>query len=240
MSVSNRYRAAWEGFWRGTPDEPGAAIFDCDAELAAGGHLPLLKPFADPSLPIVDLGCGTGTQTRYLAAHFDRAIGVDLSEAAVAHARRADPDGIAEYRQLNAADPTAVGELHGILGDANVYMRAVIHQSEPDARPAVAAAVATLVGARGRAFVVELLSRAKTVLVQAAQGPDGPPPKLARVFEHGLTPAEADDASVPRYFLSAGLTVLDRGETELVMTEHSSDGTRIDLPAQWLVVGREE
>jgi SAM-dependent methyltransferase len=237
MSVTSRYREAWEGYWQDTPDDPGAAIFDCAAELGAGQHLELLLPFADTTLPVVDLGCGTGTQTRYLAGHFGRAIGADLSDAAIAHARRADLAGVVEFRQLDAADPEAVRVLHESLGDANVYMRGVLHQSEDAARPAVAEAVATLVGSRGRAFVVELLSRSKAVLAQASQGGGGPPPKIASMFKHGLTPAAADDASVPEDLSAAGLSVLARGETELVMTEYRADGTRIDLPAQWLVVG---
>lgn len=238
MDVSERYRESWESYWRDTPDAPGAAIFDCAPELAAARHLPLLAPFADATLPVVDLGCGTGTQTRYLARHFPRALGVDLSGAAVAHARRADTGHLAEFEQLNAADHDAVRRLHERLGDTNVYLRAVIHQSEPDARPAVAAAVATLIGSRGRAFVVEPLARAKQVLAHAAQGADGPPPKLASVFAHGLTPAEAADDAVPGFFRDLGLPVLASGETDLVMTEHRADGVRIDLPAQWLVLGR--
>jgi hypothetical protein len=139
---------------------------------------------------------------------------------------------------VDAADPEAVEQLHAELGDMNVYLRAVIHQSEPPARPGVAEAVATLVGERGRAFVAELLAVSKKVLAQAAQGADGPPPKLASVFEHGLTPAEVEDGTVPELLGAAGLSVLSRGETDLVMTEYREDGTRIDLPAIWLVVGR--
>ncbi|GCD47963.1 methyltransferase domain-containing protein [Streptomyces paromomycinus] len=234
MDVSERYRAAWESYWRDTSDAPGAAIFDCAAELAAGHHLPLLAPFADVTLPVVDLGCGTGTQTRHLARHFPLAVGVDLAEAAVAHARRADTEGAARFEQLDATDQDAVRRLHQRLGDANVYLRAVIHQSEPDARPAIA----TLIGDRGRAFVVELLAGAKDVLSQAAQGADGPPPKLAGIFAHGLTPAATEDAAVPGFFRDLGVPVLDHGEIDLVMTEHRADGVRIDLPAQWMVLGR--
>lgn len=238
MGVSSHYTAAWESFWRDTSDAPGAAIWDCDPALSVEPHLELLAPFLDPSLPVVDLGCGSGTTTRYLARHFDRVIGADLSREAVAHAIRADTAGAAEFRQLNAADPSAVERLHEELGDANVYMRAVIHQSEPPARPGVAEAVATLVGERGRAFVAELRAVSKEVLAQAAKGAGGPPPKLASVFQHGLTPAEVDDGTVPQLLDAAGLSVLSRGETDLAMTEYREDGTRIDLPAIWLVVGR--
>lgn len=236
MDVSQGYREAWEGFWSTTSDTPGEAIWDADPSLSAAPHSELFLPYADVSLPVVDLGCGNGTQTRYLATRFARAIGVDLSHAAIGHARRADPEGIAEFAQLDLVDGDAVRSLHGRIGDANVYMRAVIHQSEPEARPAVAAAVATLLGERGRAFVAELTPASKDVLQRAAQGPDGPPEKLRRVFEHGLKPASATDEEVPEVLRAAGLTTLDSGDTALPQTEYLPDGTRIDLPARWLVL----
>lgn len=156
MNVSDNYRGNWESYWSETSDAPGEAIWDSDPSLTAEPHSTLLLPHADPARPIVDLGCGNGTQTRYLATRFVRAIGVDLSHAAVEHARRAAGDAPVEFEQLDLTDSDGVKALHDRLGDCNVYMRAVIHQSEPAARPAVAAAVATLIGSAGRAFVVEL------------------------------------------------------------------------------------
>lgn len=238
MDVSPRYRASWEGFWKETSDAPGEAIWDADPSFAAVPHCALLLPHTDASLPVVDLGCGNGTQTRYLATRFPRAIGVDLSRAAIDHARRADAEGVAEFEQLNLVDPEAVGALRERIGDANVYMRAVIHQSEPGDRAAVAGAVATLVGTRGRAFVTELTRAAKAVLQRAAQDPGGPPEKLRRVFAHGLTPADAQDTEVPELLHAAGLTVLTTGDAPLPQTEHLTDGTRIELPARWWVLGR--
>lgn len=236
MDVSQEYREAWEGFWSTTSDAPGEAIWDADPSLSALPHSELLLPYADASLPVVDLGCGNGTQTRYLATRFARAIGVDLSHAAIDHARRADPGGVAEFIQLDLVDGDAVRALHERIGDTNVYMRAVIHQSEPQARPAVAAAVAALLGERGRAFVVELTPASKAVLRHAAQGPGGPPAKLRRVYEHGLKPASATDEEVPQVLRAAGLTTLDSGDTVLPQTEYLPEGTRIDLPARWFVL----
>lgn len=236
MDVSQRYRESWEGFWAATSDAPGEAIWDADPSLSAAPHSELLLPHADAALPVVDLGCGNGTQTRYLATRFARAIGVDLSHAAIGHARRADPEGVAEFVQLDLVDGDAVRALHERTGDTNVYMRAVIHQSEPEARPAVAAAVATLLGERGRAFVAELTPASQDVLRQAAQGPDGPPEKLRRVFDHGLKPASATEEEVPQVLRAAGLVTLDSGDTALPQTEYLPDGTRIDLPARWFVL----
>ncbi|MFE7126192.1 class I SAM-dependent methyltransferase [Streptomyces sp. NPDC057617] len=238
MDVSERYREAWEGYWRATSDAPGEVIWDVDPSLSAVPHSELLLPYADASLPVVDLGCGNGTQTRYLATRFARAVGVDLSHAAIEHARRADTGKTAEFEQLDLVDGDAVRALRDRIGDTNVYMRAVIHQSEPQDRPAVARAVAELLGERGRAFVAELTPASKTVLQQAASGPDGPPPKLRRVFDHGLKPAGATDEEVPSLLRAAGLTILATGDTALPQTETMPDGTRMDLPARWFVLAR--
>ncbi|KUN03466.1 methyltransferase [Streptomyces yokosukanensis] len=236
MNVSDKYRNAWESYWSETSDAPGEAIWDSDPSLTAEPHSALLLPHADPERTIVDLGCGNGTQTRYLATRFARAVGVDLSHAAVEHARRGTRDGAVEFQQLDLTDIGAVRALHERLGDAHVYMRAVIHQSEPEARPAVAAAVAELIGSEGRAFVVELTTDSRDVLKQAASQPNGPGPKLQRVFHHGLKPADADDMEIPRVLAQAGLKVLAEGGTTLPQTENLADGTRIDLPARWFVL----
>ncbi|MFJ4520950.1 class I SAM-dependent methyltransferase [Streptomyces sp. NPDC088810] len=238
MNVSDKYRTAWESYWRETSDARGEAIWDSDPSLSAAPHSELLLPHADPDRTIVDLGCGNGTQTRYLATRFARAVGVDLSHAAVEHARRAANGDPVEFQQLDLTDTDAVRTLHQRLGDSHVYMRAVIHQSEPEARPAVAAAVAELLGTEGRAFVVELTSGSRDVLRRAASEPAGPPPKLQRVFHHGLKPADASDDEIPRLLAEAGLTVLADGETTVPQTEYLTDGTRLDLPARWFVLAR--
>ncbi|MEU1400837.1 class I SAM-dependent methyltransferase [Streptomyces sp. NPDC005728] len=236
MNVSDNYRNAWESYWRETSDATGEAIWDSDPALTAVPHSELLVPHADTTRTIVDLGCGNGTQTRYLATRFARAVGVDLSHAAIAHARRSTSGGDVEFQQLDLTDTDAVRALHDRLGDSNVYMRAVIHQSEPDARASVAAAVAEIIGSEGRAFVVELTSGSRDVLKRASAGPDGPGPKLRRVFHHGLKPADADDEEIPRLLVEAGLEVLADGATTLPQTEYLADGTRIDLPARWFVL----
>ncbi|MFG2913857.1 class I SAM-dependent methyltransferase [Kitasatospora sp. NPDC048298] len=238
MTVTSRYLGAWEGFWRDAPEEPGSVIWDAEPALGAERHLTLFRPhLADPALPVVDLGCGNGTQTRFLAERFPVVLGVDLSAAALDLARRGDPAGRAEFARLDATETEAVRELHHRLGDANVYVRGVIHQSEPADRPGVVDAVRILLGARGRAFVFELAEAAKGVLAELARGPAGPPPKLRLVFSHGLAPAGVADSAFPELFHAAGLDVLATGELPLATTESGPDGTRIELPAHWLVAG---
>ncbi|MGW0911343.1 class I SAM-dependent methyltransferase [Streptomyces sp. NPDC002784] len=237
MSVTSRYRQAWEGFWREAPGEQGAVFWDAEPALTVGLHLALFEPhLTAPTLPLVDLGCGNGTQTRFLAGRFPHVVGADLSGAAIDHARQADPAGLATYRVLDAGEKDEAQTLHAELGDANVYMRGVLHQAEPDDRQALVDGIATLIGTRGRAFLVEPAEAAKSVLLGLAQGPAGPPPKLAPVFRHGIAPGELADDAVPAYLRAAGLEIVASGELPLATTEYTQDGTRIELPSKWVVV----
>ncbi|WP_328874843.1 class I SAM-dependent methyltransferase [Streptomyces sp. NBC_00287] len=239
MSVTSRYREAWEGFWREAPEEQGAVFWDAEPALTVGPHLALFEPhLTAPTLPMVDLGCGNGTQTRFLADRFPHVIGVDLSGAAIDHARQADPAGLATYRVLDAGEKDEAQTLHAELGDTNVYMRGVLHQAEPGDRQALVDGVATLIGTGGRAFLVELAEAAKPVLMGLAQSPTGPPPKLAPVFRHGIAPGEVADDAVLEYLRTAGLSVVASGELPLTTTEYTPDGARIELPSKWVVVER--
>ncbi|GGV35910.1 methyltransferase [Streptomyces longisporoflavus] len=239
MSVTSRYKEAWEGFWRDASEEPGAVFWDAEPALTAGIHLALFEPHMTAAgLPVVDVGCGNGTQTRFLADRYPHVIGVDLSAAALAHARRADPAEQVDFRQVDVAERAEAEQLHAELGDMNVYMRGVLHQCEPADRRPLVESIAALVGERGRAFVVELGEAAGTVLRGLARSPEGPPPKLAPVFAHGIAPGEVADAAVPQYVAAAGLTIIASGELPLVTTEFTPDGRRIELPSKWLVVGR--
>jgi hypothetical protein len=140
---------------------------------------------------------------------------------------------------MDAADTEAVRELHRELGDADVYMRGVLHQSLPEDRTRVAASVAALVGDRGRALVVEPSAAAKQVLMRMMGRAEGPPPALEAVFGHGIAPMEMPDDSLPALFHEAGLSVLEGGSMPLVLTVSEDDGSRTVLPSNWLVVGRD-
>ncbi|WP_256106652.1 class I SAM-dependent methyltransferase [Streptomyces sp. ODS05-4] len=238
MTMSDRYRRAWDGYWQQSSGAQGEPFWDADPAASARRDLDHLIPYADLRLPVADLGCGNGTQTRYLATRFARAVGVDLSAAAVAHARNADADGTATYQQLDLADTDQADALHERLGDTNVYMRAVLHQSEPEDRPAVAATVARLLGAHGRALVLEPTGEAKKVIAALAAEPGGPSDKLRRVKEHDLRPGEVAEGEVAALLRAAGLTLLDEGATTLVMSEARADGTPVQLPALWFIAGR--
>ena len=77
----------------------------------------------DLALPLIDFGCGHGAQTRFLAQHFRRVLGVDIAPAAIKRAIALGQPANVSYRVLDALRPDEAQELHDEVGDANIYMR---------------------------------------------------------------------------------------------------------------------
>ncbi|MER5493675.1 class I SAM-dependent methyltransferase [Streptomyces sp. NPDC002490] len=239
MDEGRAHETAWQGFWSEAPGEAGGVFWDADPATTVAVHLTLFESHFIGGLPLVDIGCGNGTQTRYLARRFPRVVGTDLAPAAVAHARRADPAGTVDFRTADMADPATAGQLHDELGDAHVYMRGVLHQCPPEERQPLVDGIATLLGARGRGFLVEPAEAAGALLRGLAAAPTGPPAKLAPVLAHGIAPGEVPDASVPVHVRAAGLGILARGDLPLTTTETTEAGP-IVLPSRWLLVTARE
>jgi SAM-dependent methyltransferase len=91
----------------------------------------------------IDLGCGTGTNTVYLAEHGWRAVGVDFVPQAIAQARRRAA-GAGVWPRLAVGDVTRLDELnlgggYGLLLDLGCY-----HTIPAARRPAYAAGVSRL------------------------------------------------------------------------------------------------
>src|SRR5689334_17924138 len=110
---------AWNEFWTTLPPEPGAALWDSSPELTAARHLSLFRGYFEPSLPLVDAGCGNGMQTQRLARDYPRVVGIDIAEAAVALASRTCPAPNLTYRCADLLDRRTATALHTEYGDAN-------------------------------------------------------------------------------------------------------------------------
>jgi SAM-dependent methyltransferase len=83
----------------------GEVFWDTNPAYAAQRDLALFQGYADPQLPLVDLGCGNGTQTRSLADHFVKVSGTEISPAAVEIARTKHAATNISYRVLAVLSP---------------------------------------------------------------------------------------------------------------------------------------
>jgi SAM-dependent methyltransferase len=231
------YENAWESYWRDLPPRTQESIFDSESELTAARDLPLLEKHFAPDLPLIDLGCGTGTQTRFLGTRFHRVIGVDFSPTVLELS--AAYGGNVEYRRLDLRDEAGIGALHDQVGDANIYMRGILHQMEVPDRPAVVANMVTLLGTRGHLFDLELAAEALTIMRGLADRRDGMPPKVAAIFTHGLKPGVWRGTDQAELLAAGGLDVLAGGTSTLFCTEYV-DGSRLELPMTYAIARRSD
>lgn len=226
----------WEDFWgemrRQRPGGGPNPWWDDDPENAAAVDLGRFRPAFMSRLPLVDLGCGNGRQTRFLAHHFRHVIGIDVSSSAVEMANRlslSHPN--LTYRVLDGADPEAIAALAREIGDANVYLRGVCHGLDDDARRRLAENLWMLLGRRGTLYLVDVNHRAL----------DGLPcdpvvPGTDRTASPTASPSRGFDADDRRsFFPETRWRLLGEGPTTLhtVLFDPLAGGTDALLPATW-------
>lgn len=239
MNPPLSHREKWDNYWRDLSTTVREVLWDIDPTEDVARELPLYADLLDRSLPLVDLGCGHGRQTRYLAGHFKRVIGVDLSGEAIHGARQLHAAPNVEYRILDAAVPAEARALHDAIGDANVHVHGVFHQLPPADRSATAQTVATLAGERGRVFVVELGAAADEMFASLMARGGPPPPKVARVFESGIVPGGLRDGELAELLAPFGLRVLKRGTLQLSSTMQFPDGRTFTVPGEYWLFTRD-
>ncbi|PPB48588.1 methyltransferase type 12 [Arthrobacter pityocampae] len=150
--------AAWEGYWsdvRATGTR-GEVLWDADIGPEAEQYTPAMDSSMDFSLPVLDVGCGNGQWTRWLALRFPAAVGVDVAESAVRRARQETDAGQAvSFRALDLTESRAGDMLYEEYGEMNVFVRGVFHVLRPPQRRQLAQSLHTVTGRRGRVLLTE-------------------------------------------------------------------------------------
>lgn len=237
MSAAH-YARIWDNYWNDAAADIGHVFWDSPPSQAVDDELDRFGAHLGPALPTIDVGCGHGTQTRALARRLGRVLGVDVSEAGLAIARAAGTSEGLDYAQLDLLDGEAARALHERLGDANLYVRTVLHQLGEVERVQAVASLATLVGARGRALVIELAPSAEAYFAYLFAEFGGPPPGLALVLQHGIRPAALHQGDLARAFVLAGLVPIAQGRGAVQTTLTLPGGYPAMVPTDIFVFGR--
>lgn len=152
--VSTRWDAYW-GSISSTGDH-GEVLWDSESAAEAERYLEELRRHCDLTLPIVDAGCGNGRFARLLAGVFPFTLGVDLAPRAIALAN-AESRGIPNlaFRAVDLTAPRVGAKLAAELGEANVFVRGVLHTLERRNRQVMAENLRDILGARGTLLLAE-------------------------------------------------------------------------------------
>lgn len=236
--ASSHYHSIWDSYWGSLDGADEEVFWDSAPATGAALDLPRFQAFADKSLPLIDVGCGNGTQTRFFADHFERVIGVDVSENAVRAARERASAANIEYRVLDVLSPGGAEALHRDIGDANVYIRGVLHQLSPESRHVALQSLETLLGARGVLYLIELSPKAEQYFGSLIEANGGPPKGLARVLQHGIKPAMFTESDLAALFPEARIELLAEGEGIIRTTHPLPEGGFAEVPAVYRVLRR--
>lgn len=149
---------AWDRFWasvrRTGPD--GEVLWDAaSADELDGVRAHALAHMAT-NLPVVDVGCGNGRFSRLLAGSFPQVLGIDISAHAVRRAEEesSDVDNVM-YRVLDATAAGTGKQIFDELGEANVFMRGVLHVLDAQHRERAVANLREMIGRRGVVYFAE-------------------------------------------------------------------------------------
>jgi len=222
----------WESYWNNVyqnkADTP--VFWDSDPELAAVSDLKRFKPFMDTSLPLLDLGCGNGKQTRMLSRHFRQVIGADVSSSAIQIAREESAaESNIRYLVFDAVDTVQAQELHQQAGDMNIYMRGVLHMIKMRDRPQFTSNLGLLMGEKGVLYQIELPTEAFYAIRTLPENVTASIPKLVHRVGFNLEERE-------RYYPEPDWLVLAEGNDASMHTIYSLESGPIGLPANYLIL----
>jgi SAM-dependent methyltransferase len=222
----------WESYWKTVykNDKNRNIFWDSTPERAALEDIQRFKPYMNPDLPLLDLGCGNGRQTRFLSRYYNRVIGVDISSSAIRLAieETLERENI-EYRVFDALNIEQAVELHQEFGDMNLYMRGVLHMIKMHDRSKFISNLGILMGEVGVLYQIELPTEAFYYLRTLPEDILSSIPKIVRRVGFNLE----DRAS---YYPDDQWIIIDEGNNVSINTGSFLERNDGGLPANFLIL----
>ena len=231
------YTTYWREFYRKTyVENSGKALWDIDPALSAGKDFLQFSEWMDLDLPLLDIGCGTGAPSAWLAGHFERVIGIDTAEEAVAIARENFPSNKIIFRSIDLAEKAACQALHDEFGDLNLYMRGVLHQIKPEHKATVVDNLASLMGRNGTFYFIEVAAQIRQYFQEASPEFHRLPKAVQAVFISNLPPEGVTLEDIPQIFPNERFQIMALGKDQLMTNLSLPDGIQITIPAVYSII----
>ncbi|MGK7901633.1 MAG: class I SAM-dependent methyltransferase [Hormoscilla sp.] len=233
---TNRYYKAWESFWSTLAGEPGEVLWNVSHDRAVAVDFERFQNLvALDDLPLVDVGCGDGTQTTFLADRVRQVIGVDVSPSAIAIAKSDVTLANLEYDTLDILDRDSCEAFHQDRGDVNAYTRTVLMQFLPEDRPRVVDNLQVLLGKKGHLYLSEYTPEMKAYYDSLIEK-EGMPLGFSLVLKHGITPGGISSEELKILFPEDKFEILQQGRQTIKTAIPLASGGFAEAPAFYLVL----
>lgn len=230
------YRGQWQSYWASVSSTgaAGQVLWDSDVDAHLSKPLAAFAARVDPDIPVVDLGCGNGRRSLWLARHFRHVVAVDVSAEAVSRAKVACA-GLknVETEVLDVTDREAVETFFARRGPVNIFVRGVLHVIVQAHRREMVASLWHMVGGSGFFFLRgDRRHGARVLHVKPSTSPSGLPAEMHKVIQHGIIPSGFGANEHGRWFPASEWKTIDSGPTNIT-TVSFGDGKPGPVPAHF-------
>lgn len=207
------------------------ALWDVDAERAIKTDLEVISKYFNDALPIIDFGCGTGTQSAYLTLQFDKVLAIDVSQTAIEQAKNLHSNEHLEFRTINHENDNFYNALNVEFGDCNIYMRGVIHQIKDEDLRSFNENLKTLMGLTGKLYFIEVANHIFDYFSKASDSFSKLPSAMKQTFLSHLPPRGLDQNNLSHFFDPELFKTLYYEPTFLKTNLVFKDDNEIKIPA---------
>lgn len=231
------YGKYWNAFYQKTY-ATGKALWDVPPEQSVLEDQQVFGPAFKRVGTVLDIGCGTGEQSKYLGRFYPKVIGVDAAPRAIEIANALEHPPNVEFRVGDLSDKVFMDGLRMQFGDMNVYMRGVLHQIRQADREQVANNLLHLIGDKGAIYLIEVGKDIKDYFRSAANAFHELPDAVQETFISNLPPHGVDESEIATLFHREGYELSRHGTGFLKTNLLLKDGTPVKIPAVFGLIAR--
>lgn len=237
MKSKTPYSRNWDYFYNDTygKEAGNKALWDVPVEDAAALDFDLFSKFFDSDLPLIDIGCGLGHQTQFLATQYSAVWGIDVSEIAIDLARRRNKQANINFETIDMTE--VLIENKKLAASNNIYMRGVLHQIKAKDRFIFQRNIYKLLGSSGRMYGIEV-SKSIHTLFDKSKEFHGLPTKLRNAIFSKLPPEGMTVEQLEGHFPSDKFKIIKVGSASLKTNLKWPDGSAIDVPGVFFILSR--
>ncbi|MFC4634277.1 class I SAM-dependent methyltransferase [Dokdonia ponticola] len=235
MSKQMKSGLYWDQLYRQLNASKIPALWDVEPSRAVKKDFSLFKPYFNTSLHLIDIGCGTGTQTLYLSQHYNNITGIDVSKKAILSTSKPTNQLGLRFEVMDMLDTEACLKLHKKVGDSNIYMRGVLHQIPYIHRTSFVHNLKILLGQLGTIFMIETAPNIRDFISDLVQNHPEIPQTLENTLSSNFPPLGVSKKELLTWFPEEKYEFLSMQETSLKTNILVNSGHFIEIPAIYLL-----
>ena len=231
------YQKNWDKFYRRTYRLSGKkALWDVPPEASESQDFELFKKHLKSELSIIDIGCGIGSQSFFLAKHFKSVLGVDVAKEAIKIAKNNLVTPNVQFEVVDLTQPFSDFNTVEINLPCNIYMRGVLHQIKEEHLSNFQDNLLKVMDGSGRMYLVEVADSIHTYVDKLSTGFSQLPIQLRQTFISHLPPKGLSLNNLNDFFPTSQFKILKSGNTGLNTNIQLSDMKPIIIPAVYAVL----